>query len=314
MPLDEHTRSFLEAGNINPPAPPGSVPIETFREALSALRPMGWEPEDVAEVQDITVPAPWGSPVPVRVYRPQADGPQPLIVLVHGGSWVRWSVDDADGLNRALANRTGAVLAAVDYSLAPEARFPTALEEVHAAARWLQEHAADFGCDPQSLGIMGESSGGNLVAAATLVARERRDVTYARQVLLIPLLDARFDSPSWKEFGADYLLKRPQLEWAVEQYAPGVDRRCPLLSPLLAGDLRDLPPALVVTAEYDPLRSDGEEYADRLRQAGVPVERWRAPGVIHHTLLLPKKIPRAVTFVDELSTRVRDEFAAGARA
>jgi acetyl esterase/lipase len=313
MPLDEHTRTFLEKGNINPAAPPGSVPIETFREALSSLRSMGWDREEVAEVRDITVPTPWQSDVPVRIYKPETDGPQPLVVLVHGGSWVRWSVDNADEFNRVLANRSGAVLAAIDYSLAPESRFPTALEEVHAAARWLQEHADDFGCEPENFGIMGESSGGNLTAAATLLARDRGDVTYARQVLIIPLLAIRFDSPSWKEFGQDYLLKQPQIEWAVEQYAPGVNRSNQLISPLLADDVSDLPPALIVTAEYDPLRSDGEDYAERLREAGVPVELWRVPGLIHHTIVIPKTIPLAIAFVEELADRVRATFAADVR-
>src|SRR5206468_11907872 len=124
------------------------------------------------------------------------------------------------------------VLAAVDYRLAPESRFPAAIEEVLAASRWLRESAADLGCDPERLAILGESSGANLTAAATLLARDRGDVEYSFQILLVPMLAMRFDSPSWKQLGADYLLTPAALEWALDQYAPGVDRNNPLLSPL----------------------------------------------------------------------------------
>jgi acetyl esterase len=180
---------------------------------------------------------------------------------------VRVTVDQQDEYYRALANRSGCMLAAVDYRLSPESRFPTAIEEVLAASRWLQSAAGELGYDAARFGILGESSGGNVAAAATRLARDRGDVDYAQQILLLPILEIRFDSPSWKQLGTDFLLKQAQVEWSVQQYAPGVDRSDPLLSPLCAADLAGLPPALIITAEYDPLRDDGERYAAALTQA-----------------------------------------------
>lgn len=309
MPLDEHTRAFLRKANLSPAVPPGSVPLETFREAAAALRPLGWDREEVAEIRELLVPVPGQPDVPVRLYRPEADGTLPLVVCVHGGSWVRGSVDLQDEYYRVLANRSRCVLAAVDYRLSPESQFPNPIEEVLAASRWLQDAAADLGCDPGRVAIFGESSGGNLAAAATLLNRERGYVRFCHQILLFPILAIRFDSLSWDALGEDYLLKRAPTEWAVEQYAPGVDRRDPLLSPLHADNHADLPPTLIITAEYDPLRDDGEEYADALGQAGVPVRHWRAEGLIHHAPLVPKAIPAAIEFLDEVGAALGEAVA-----
>jgi acetyl esterase len=311
MPLDEHTRAFIERANLNPAPAPGSLPLDAFREAAAALRPLGWDREEVAEVHELLIPVAGQAEVPVRVYRPETDGLTAMLVSVHGGSWVRGSVEIQDEYYRALANRAGCVVAAVDYHLAPESQLPNAIEEVLGAARWLQEVAADFGADPQRVAIYGESSGGNIAAAATLLSREQGGPHFAHQILLFPMLAIRFDSASWKEFGQDYVLKQAPTEWGAEQYAPGVDRRNPLLSPLFADSHANLPPALIITAEYDPLRDDGEQYADVLRDAGVPVHLWRADGLIHHAPLVPKAIPAAVAFLDEVGALIREALAVG---
>jgi acetyl esterase len=299
MPIDAQTASFLEKASLNPPAAPGTVPLEVFREAVVALRPLGFEPEDVEEARDLVIPRKVGSDVRARLFRPHDAGVAPLVVWAHGGSWVRVTVDLVDGYFRFFARRSGCVILAVDYELAPESQFPGAVEEVYAAARWAQEHAAELGCDPDRIAIAGESSGGNLTAAVTLLNRARREVTFAHQLLLLPVLDARFASRSWDELGSDYLLTRAQLEWAIEQYAPGVDRDEPLLSPVRADSLAGLPPATIVVGEYDPLRDEGEQYAARLEADGVPVTLTRVPGLIHHAVMVPKAIVRGRRMVED---------------
>lgn len=310
MALDDDTRAFLAKAAENPPPHPSTVPIADFRAAIRAFRPLGWDEEEIAEVRDVRVPVPGYADVRVRVFRPQTEHPPPLVVTVHGGSWVRLSVEDLEEYYRVLANRSGCALAAVDYTLSPESQFPQAIEEVHASARWLTEHAGELGCEPGRIGLMGDSSGANVAAAATLVARERGDVTYAQQALLIPCLDVRFDSPTWDEFGTGHLLSADTLRWSISKYAPDAAPTNPLLSPLCADDLSGLPPALIVTAEHDPLRDDGERYAARLEEAGVPVTLRCIPGTIHHTLMLPKVIPSAERAMDELAALVRAAFAA----
>jgi acetyl esterase len=305
VPLDDETQAFLSAANLSPAPAPGTLALDAFREAIRGFRASTWDREEVAEVHDLAVPVPGGGEVPVRLYRPHTDAPPPALVCVHGGSWVRLNVADQDEFYRALANRTGALLAAVDYSLSPEARIPRAIEEVLAVGRHLDDHADELGVDGGRLAVLGESSGGNVVAAATHLARDRGDIRFHRQILMMPFVVARYDSPSWQEFGADFLLKAESLEWALDQYAPGVPRDDPRVSPLLAADHADLPPALVVTAEYDPLRDDAEAYAAALAAAGVPVQHWRVPGLIHHAPLVPKQLPSALAFMEGFASRVR---------
>lgn len=254
-------------------------------------------------MRDVWVPGP-GHEVRVRLYRPDTPDTPPLLVGVHGGSWVRVTIDLMDGYYQTLANKCGCVIAGVDYTLSPEAQFPLALEESYAVAAWAQGARSELGCHPSRLGIMGESSGGNMAAALALMARDRGDVVFSSQVLVLPVLDVRFQTRSWDELGTDYLLPKEQLEWAIGQYAPGVDHTDPLLSPLLADDVSGLPRTLLITGEYDPLRDEGEHYAARLRDAGVEVDSWRVDGLIHHALMVPKVLPVGARLMDELGTRI----------
>jgi acetyl esterase len=300
MSLDEQTRAFVEQSRGRPGAPPGEMPLEQFRAAVEAFRALGFEREEVAAVHDLVV----APDVPVRLYVPKSDEPPPVVVWAHGGSWVRVTVDLLDHHFRVYANRSGCAIAAVDYHLSPESTFPSAIEEVLATGRWLREHGSEHGVDAAHIGVAGESSGGNIAAAAALLDRDRGDVGFAHQALLVPVLDARFASRSWDELGTDYLLTRAQLEWAVEQYAPGVDRDDPLISPVRAPDLTGLPPTLVVTGEYDPLRDEGERYAERLNAAGVPADHVRYDGLIHHAVMVPKLIDIGRQVLEETAVRV----------
>jgi len=311
MPLDEQTRAFLEASRAKPSAPPGSMPLDEFRAAVEPFRALGFEREEVAAVHDVSVPVEDGPDVPVRLYVPDVDGTPPVVVWAHGGSWVRVTVDLLENHFRVYANRSGCAIAAVDYHLAPESPFPRAIEEVHATARWARREAGAYGCDPARIGVAGESSGGNIAAAAALLdAGCEEPVGFAHQTLIAPVLDARFDTPSWDELGADYLLTKAQLVWAVEQYAPGVPPTEPLLSPLCATSLAGLPPTLIVTGEYDPLRDEGERYAEALREAGVAVEHVRRPGLIHHAIMVPRLLDRGRQLVEETTAAIGRALAA----
>lgn len=308
MSLDEQTRAFLKKANENPSPSPREVSLQEFRDGVRALEPLNFDQEDVGEVRDVNVSSFDGTVIQTRLYSPRAEAVPPLLICAHGGSWARLDVNQMDPYYRVLTNRSGCAVAAVDFRLAPEATFPAQIEEVHAVARWAQNSADGWGWDPARIGIFGESSGGNLAAAAALLARDRGDVDYALQVLLLPVLDLRFDSPSWDRLGSGYLLTKEQLAWAVEQYAPGMEPTEPLLSPLLAPDLSGLPPAVIMTGEYDPLRDDGERYAAALGHADVKVHYECMPGLIHHAILVAKAIPLGAQVLDRVGALIRDQL------
>jgi acetyl esterase/lipase len=310
MPLDTQTRAFLDAANAKPAPPPAEVPLEDFRAAVEPFRALGFAREEVRSVEHVTIPVRDMQDVPARVYVPDETGPLPVVIWAHGGSWVRVTVDLLDHHFRVYANRSRCAIVAVDYSLSPEARFPTALEEVYAAGRWAREHADAHGWDPGRIGIAGESSGGNIAAATALLDRDRGEVGFAHQTLIVPVLDARFDSASWQRLGTGYLLTVAQLEWAVGQYAPGVPREQPLLSPVCASDLSGLPSALIVTGEYDPLCDEGRQYAEALENAGVAVEHIHYDGLIHHAIMVPGRIDLGARMVQEAAAAIGRALAA----
>ena len=290
MPLDADTQAFLEKSRSKRGPAPGEMSLEEFRAAVEPFRELGFEREDVARVDDLTIPREGAGDVALRLYRPDAHGPLPVFVWVHGGSWVRVTVDLLDNHFRVMANRSGCAIAAVDYRLSPESRYPEAIEEVYHAAWWLKREAKPLGLDPDRIGLAGDSSGGNVAAAAAIVDRRRRLVGFAFLALVLPVLDARFESDSWRELGEDYLLTKPQLEWAVEQYAPDADRDDPLISPVRAPReaLEGIPATRILTGEFDPLKDEGAAFAERLREAGTEVELVEVPGLIHHAMMAPK--------------------------
>ena len=252
-----------------------------FRFATVDLR----RPEtlaDVASVQDRVLPT--EPPVPVRVYRPEgATGPVPTVVFFHGGGFVIGDLDTHDDHARLLCRDVHAVVVSVDYRLAPEHPYPAGLQDCLAATRWAAEHVDELGGDADRLAVAGDSAGGNLSAAVCLSLRETGP-RIAAQLLIYPAVDFDEDGAyaSRVDNGEGYFLTAEDMRWFGQQYLPeGVDRRDPLASVLHATDLAGLPPAVVGTAEYDPLRDEGEAYADALEAAGVPVVRHRFPGLIH---------------------------------
>jgi acetyl esterase len=234
--------------------------------------------EPVAEVREAAAPGPAG-PVPLRAFAPTTGAPLPVIAYLHGGGWAVGSLDSFDTLLRRLANASGALVVAIDYRLAPEHPFPAALEDTLAAVRWLAGRAGELGGDGARLALAGDSAGGNL--AAVTARRLRGEVPLRMQALIYPVCDASLSTPSYRECAADYGLTADGMRRYWELYLDGADGLVPDASPLRADDLAGLPPAMVLTAEFDPLRDEGEAYAARLEAAGVPVMLRRYEGAIH---------------------------------
>jgi acetyl esterase len=265
---------------------------------LMAIRPPG---EPVARVEDCLIPGPGGE-LAIRIYTPQGAGPFPILVYFHTGGWT--IANDQDPLCRKITNRAGCIVVAVDYRLAPEHPFPAAPEDCYVATKWTAEHAAEFGGDPARLAIGGSSAGGNMTAAVALLARERGGPKLAFQVPMFPVTDFRLDSPSMKELGEDFPPTSAQMRWIKQQYLPDEAAATnPLASPLLAPDLSGLPPALIITAEYDPLRDEGEAFGKRLQEAGIQAKVSCYTGLIHDFQ----------DSFEEPGNRVVDEIAAALR-
>ena len=282
MPLDPQARALLDQIAASGLQPSHLLSVAEARDMqLVRKRMLGGEPPPIANVAERSIPGPAG-PIPIRVYTPDGSAPFGVVVYFHGGGWVAGNLDTHDDICRALANEAGCVVASIDYRLAPEHKFPAAAEDAYAATCWVAEHAAEIGGDPARLAVGGDSAGGNLTAMVALMARDRRGPAIAHQLLIYPVTDYSFDTPSYRDNAEGYLLTRAGMEWYWGHYlASDADGDNPYASPLRARDLGGLPPALVITAEYDPLRDEGEAYAKRLREAGVPVMSTCYPGMIH---------------------------------
>jgi acetyl esterase len=256
--------------------------------------------EPLASVEDVQ------GPVSMRVYRPEAAGPLPALVYFHGGGWVVCDLDTHDNVCRTIARRAEAVVVAVDYRLAPEHKFPAAVDDSYAATLWVAANAGRLGIDPGRIAVGGDSAGGNLAAVVALKCRDHGGPAIALQVLVYPVMNlASFDTASYSEFAEGHNLTRSEMEWFRDCYlARPEDGFDPLASPLLAADLRGLPPALVITAECDVLRDEGEAYARRLEEAGVPVTSCRYPGVIHPFFSMPGVLPQARQAIDQVARAV----------
>ncbi|MFK0246980.1 alpha/beta hydrolase [Amycolatopsis azurea] len=228
--------------------------------------------------------------VEVRIVRPQGvAGPLPVIVYIHGAGWVFGNFHTHERLVRELAVGAGAAVVFPEYDRSPEARYPVAIEQNYAVAKWVAEHGAENGLDSTRIAIAGDSVGGNMTAALTLLAKQRGDVTFRQQVLFYPVTDANFDTESYRRFAEGYFLALDGMKWFWDQYTTDPAQRAEITaSPLRASldELAGLPPALVITAEADVLRDEGEAYAAKLRQAGVPVTAVRYQGVVHDFVML----------------------------
>jgi acetyl esterase len=262
------------------------LPVEQARAVFEAMSKTRTERLPLARVEDRRIPGPAGE-IPVRIYTPEGEAPLPVLAFLHGGGWVIGSLESHDALCRALARAVPAIVVAVDYRLAPENPFPAGLDDGYAALTWIADNAASLGGDPARIAIGGDSAGGNLGAAIALLARDRGGPKLVHQLLIYPATNLEADTVSMRENAEGYFLTRAIMAWFSGHYIAAEQRTLPHASPMLAPDHRNLPPATVITAEFDPLRDDGEAYAARLREHGVPVDSARYDGMIHGFITMP---------------------------
>ena len=311
MPLDPQAQRVIDAmAALNLKPVEESTPAEareSIRARTAALGPF----PDVAAVVDHRVPVAGGD-ITVRAYSPGGPGPHPALVYYHGGGWVIGDLHTHDGLCRSLTNAARCAVLSVDYRLAPESKYPVAVEDSYAALLWIAANADRLGIDRRRIAVGGDSAGGNLATVVALAARDRKGPRLALQVLIYPVTDHDLDTRSYVENATGYVLTREGMRWFWNHYlAREAQGREPYASPLRASSLAGLPPALVITAEYDPLCDEGEAYAARLRDAGVPVTLTRYPGMFHGFVRMTNILDKARTALDEIASSVQKAFAAG---
>ena len=309
------------------PLDPDVVEGLALLESTGIMQPWeGKSPDDVRAITTIItdVCAPLGTPVAreedrvisgpggdlrIRVYTPEGDGPMPVIVYFHGGGWVLYELDTFNPICRDLANAAGAIVLAVAYRLAPEHPFPAAVDDAYATVCWVAENAAEIGGDGSRIAVAGDSAGGNLSTVMALRCRDEGGPALAFQLVINPVTDCDLDTASYREFADGLFLTREQMRWYWDHYVPDpADRTHPWASPLRATDLTGLPPAMVLTAENDPLRDEGEAYAARLAAAGVPTVARRVEGVIHGFMNLGNTTPKGAAAVAEAAAALREAF------
>jgi acetyl esterase/lipase len=309
MTLDPQARALLDERASWGLPPVHQVTPEVAREnTLARLRlsPVAIEPVD--RVEDRAIPGPGGE-IPIRIYAPRATGPLAVLVYFHGGGWVVGNLDSHDVICRDLANQAGCMVISVDYRRAPEHKFPTPLEDCFAATAWAAANVDQIGGDPMCLAVCGDSAGGNLAAAVALMARDRGGPELCYQLLIYPVTNRDFETASYHENASGYGMVREDMMWYWQHYLRSdEDARNPYAAPLLATDVRDLPPALVITAGYDVLRDEGERYAQHLREAGVEVELAQYPTMIHGFFGMAPWVDEAKRAVEHAAQRLKQAF------
>jgi len=286
MPLDPTARALIDVLESYFPRVGTDVLDAVEARRILAESPIADVPRpDVARVEDRTIPGPDGAPeIPVRIYWPRVGGdPLPVVVFLHGGGWVICDLETHDITCRSLANGAEAIVVSVEYRLAPEHPFPAPAEDAYAALVWTHANASELGGDADRMAIAGDSAGGNLSAAVALMARDRGGPALALQLLIYPVIERNFETVSYRDNAEGYFLTRAQMQWYWRQYCgDGTGSSShPYASPILADGLDGLPPAHIITAEYDPLRDEGEAYGRRLQEAGVTADVRRYDGMFH---------------------------------
>ncbi|MAT14551.1 MAG: lipase [Planctomyces sp.] len=281
MPLDPQADDFLQKYNkLNLP-PLSEMTIERLR---SMVAPATGHLESVSRIENLEIPGPNGQ-IRIRIYYPhhgELESPRAAIMYFHGGGWVTGTLDAYDHLCCATCRRSESIVISVDYRCAPENPFPIPLDDAYAATNWAASHLAGWDIPEDKLVVMGDSAGGNLAAAVCLKARDAGGPVIGYQVLIYPITDYNLQTVSYRENAKGYMLTRDSMAWFWEQYVPEeLDRHDPLASPLRADDLKGLPPAYLLTCEFDPLRDEGIAYGRKLQEHKVPVRFVHCPGMIH---------------------------------
>lgn len=325
MPVDSQIQEILDQfAQFHPLPIPQLSPenarnLPTLREAALAtlaqsagkrlLNVAQPAPEPVGRIHHILIPSRLGDLL-ARVYTPEGTGPYPVLVYFHGGGWVIANLDVYDASCRALCNAAGCVVVSVAYHQAPEYKFPAAVEDADEALQWVIENAAQLNGDPAKVAVGGESAGGNLATVACLAAREQGGRLPVFQLLIYPVTNFGYEFPSYQENTETKPLSSDMMPWFWKQYLrSGADGANPFVSPLRAASLEGLPPALIITAEFDPLRDEGEAYGEKLRAAGVPVTISRYDGMVHEFFGLAGLVSKAKDAVEEAASELKVAFA-----
>ena len=308
MPVDPQIQVLLDKGTGVPAT--HTLPVDAARAQYEARIALMAPPADIASVRDRAIEGP-GGPLRIRIYTPLGTRPFPLSVFFHGSGFVLCSVDTHDGMCRNLCAGAGCVVASVDYRLAPEHKFPAGIDDCLHATRWAAAHAAELGADPVRLAVVGDSAGANMAAVTALRVRDEGGPPLCGQLLLYPVTD--YHTPgtqSYDENAEGYGLTRDTMKWFWAHYLNDESESAhPHARPLRARDLSGLPPALVITAEYDPLRDEGELYAEQMKTAGVPTALTRYDGVNHGFMFWVGVVDRAGMAMNEACDWLRGVFA-----
>lgn len=290
MTLDPQVKLILDQINAIQMPPWNQINAQVYRGIANQSVNMDIQKEEVKKVEDRTLPLE-GRDIPVRVYTPDGEAPHPALIFYHGGGWVIGNLDSHDSVCRTLANKAQCVVISVDYRLAPEHKFPAAVEDAYDSLNWVAMNAEEFDIDPKRIAVGGDSAGGNLAAVASIIAKEKKSPKIVYQLLLYPSTGYEEVPDSMRENAEGYLLTVQQMNWFRDQYFSSKEElKHPYASPVLYSDLKDLPPALIMTAQYDPLRDVGKAYAEKLQDNGVIVFYKNYEGLIHgfanfHTLV-----------------------------
>jgi acetyl esterase/lipase len=312
MPLDPQTQIVLDFMAASGMPPIHKQTVADARGAMLAMGTMEGNPEPVGNVEDREIPGPEGK-IPVRIYTPEGKGPFPILVFFHGGGWVIGNIESHDAICRSLTNAAGCITVSVDYRLAPEHKFPAAPEDCYAATQWVAANAATFNGDPTRIAVGGDSAGGNLAAVVALMARDQGGPNLVYQLLIYPATDYYLPgTQSIEENAEGYLLTREDMIWFLNHYLSGEeDTKHPYAFPLKAEDLSGLAPAMVITAEFDPLRDEGEMYALQMQKAGVEVTTTRYHGTIHGFISLAAMIDLGKQALADAAAGLRSAFGNG---
>jgi acetyl esterase len=308
MPLHPQARAVLDqmAETGNPPI--NELSVKKARQDSEAMASLQGTPEPVASVEDRMAPGSGGG-IPVRIYTPFGKSPFPVLVYFHGGGWVIGNIESSDSLCRLLANAAGCVVVSVDYRLAPEYPFPAAVDDAYDATKWVAANAAAFSGDSSRIAVCGDSAGGNLAAVVAQIARDRGKPAIRFQLLIYPVTDAACDTPSYNENAEGYFLTKAAMQWFWNHYVQNdADRNHPYASPLRASSFAGLPEALVITAEFDPLRDEGERYGECMRAAGTPVQLTRYDGMIHGFFTMSGVIDQGGIAIQQAAAALRTAF------
>lgn len=307
MALDPQAKLILEQMKVAGAPKMHTLTPEEARQALT-IGPLAGEPEEVGKIENKKIPGLAGE-ISIRIYTPLGQGPFPVLVYYHGGGWVIGDLNTVEVPCRLLTNKAQCVVVSVDYRLAPEHKFPAATEDAYIAAKWVVENSKSLQVDPTRVAVCGDSAGGNLAAVVALMARDRNGPSLLYQVLVYPVTHHAYDTDSYRENSEGYFLTKDSMIWFWNHYLQAAqDGENPYASPMLAENLSRLPPALVITAEYDPLRDEGEAYAARLMEAKVPVEITRYNGMIHGFFWMPHALEQGRKAIEQVANALKQVF------